>query len=65
MRIPRETAGDARTFRDVTRQLASTGAPAPASDTPAAEDEEKPAPQVDEALRILADLIRLQEPSDG
>jgi carboxyl-terminal processing protease len=45
-------------------QLAAASSPAPA-EAPDGEDEEKPAPQIEEALRILADLIRLQEPSDG
>jgi carboxyl-terminal processing protease len=45
-------------------QLASASSPTPA-DSGEADDEDKPTPQVEEALRILADLIRLQEPSDG
>jgi carboxyl-terminal processing protease len=52
------------TVAAVEGQMASAPSPTPA-DPAEADDEDKPTPQVEEALRILADLIRLQEPSDG
>jgi carboxyl-terminal processing protease len=55
---------EAPTVGAVEGQLASAPSPAPA-DPDKKDDEDKPTPQVVEALRILADLIRLQEPSDG
>ncbi len=42
-------------------QLAS--APTPSEEEP--EEDQEPTPQMDEALSILGDLIRLQESSDG
>jgi hypothetical protein len=58
------TSEGAPTVGAVEGQLASASSPTPA-DPGEADDEDKPTPQVEEALRILTDLIRLQEPSDG
>jgi carboxyl-terminal processing protease len=58
------TSGGTSTVGAVEGQLASASSPTPA-DPGEVKDEKKPAPQVVEALRILADLIRLQEPTDG
>jgi carboxyl-terminal processing protease len=44
-------------------QLASAGTGAPEAPSAAAGEDEKPTPQVEEAIRILADLVALQRPA--